>query len=1450
MNILPSNTTVSLPNSPLKIWFREIWALSVFCLLMSATALNAEIIVSELMYHPAGESLEDGTEPLEFIELTNIGPDVIQLENYRFTQGIDFVFPAGTSLQAGSYLVIAKDAAASSQHYGIQNVIGGYTGQLSNAGETIRLVDPLGETVLRFRYGTVGAWPASTDGAGHSLVLKDFALDNDLASSWRSSREMGGSPGMAEPSGNEGNLQRTLIQKGARGFYFKGVREPSNGNIDWAKPDFEMSNAWLSGRTGFGYSNNAAEASHLTTILNDMRNNYVSVYARVPFQLNASDLERVESLQLTMNYDDSFVVYLNGVRVGAEGVNGNPPPFNQTSIAGTDYDPQTIDLTARQNLLLAGQNWLAIQGHNVGIGNSSDFVMAPELNLTLKQLPTLDEQQRSIVVNEVFTNGSATSDYVELYNPNETDVDVSGMWLSDKPDPLMLYQIPAGSLIPAGGFLVVEAGVEQTGFGLSSQGESVFLTLEDGSAVVDSYAFGPLETDLALGRFPDGQGQWFYQNAGTPGQPNERHRYGAVILNEVMYNPQLNENAEYIELRNITNEEVSIGNWSFAGVNFKFPSAVSIVGGSSQLLANDAEAVANEYGISASLIDEVFRGRLRNGGETLGLLNAFDVAVDWIEFSDSAPWPVTADGLGSSIERACWDDRINVAGQWFGSPIGMPSPGHPNFLNDCPPDTPEMVVISEFLYHAGTDTEDESLYEFIKLQNVSNQTVDLGGWAIAGSVFYLFPDQTSLPSGQHLTVAVSPEHLSREFNFGGRLLAEPLAGDLPNGGGEVVLIRRDGRLTDRVCYDDDFPWPSLADGMPGHPKLGYSLRRNCDMESGELPGNWSAVDSPTPHMPNSEWDCGLLSGPQSINVNPTMVIAGTTPTITVQWPPSARLDAIQAVTLEYFVDDHERENETISQLVMRPEVDEQGAELRERYSATLPAFDVNSVVRYRVRLQMDNGQSVLSPNADRDAFEWHGYFVDPQVSTNQPNQYHLFLSSANWRRLHTWTNAGRVSGGQPNPTWNNEVPATFVSMGQVFDVTVRHQGSRWNRRNGSNIDFDCPSHQNGSAQVRSWRIRFPSYRNWHGLDIIHLQKQSGWPQRVSFKMFELAGVPAPHTSWSDLRINGCQFNRDAFQIERPGRDLVDRWYDEVGDLFKSQGYTGDEGPWSWGDARLIRGTRNGFSESDRYEYTFNRKTHGWKNEPGDGRPDIVEPMIEALHAARNRGPQALRQWLADNFDVEQTLRYICTINYVGTFDDMFQNHFLYRKVEDGKWCMFPWDMDNTLDSGGQFSAWNANPFRGAEERRIGNVGNRSGWWNRIKDSFFIAYEQEFLAMFHQLNNTVHSPENLRPVIEAIAAEGGRSSNVNSLMNHIQRRHDYLNGFIEPRLSPPSLALSFDRGNIVIHWAEGRTDVTLEAALDLSGPWQPVVEGQSVRQDSPTSYTILPNQRQAFFRLTR
>ena len=61
---------------------------------------------------------------------------------------------------------------------------------------------------------------------------------------------------------------------------------------------------------------------------------------------------------------------------------------------------------------------------------------------------------------------------------------------------------------------------------------------------------------------------------------------------------------------------------------------------------------------------------------------------------------------------------------------------------------------------------------------------------------------------------------------------------------------------------------------------------------------------------------------------------------------------------------------------------------------------------------------------------------------------------------------------------------------------------------------------------------------------------------------------------------------------------------------------------------------------------------------------------------------------------------------------MFQNHFLYRRASDDKWCIFPWDLDETL--GGANSEYNAHWLRGANRS---DIGNREGWWNYIKDFF-------------------------------------------------------------------------------------------------------------------------------------
>ena len=93
---------------------------------------EAQLMVTEVMYHPQEQAGEEDTEKLEFIELFNVGQEVLSLEGLSFVEGVMFDFPTGAQLQAGAYLIVAKNAQAIRDHYGIENVIGNYEGSLDN----------------------------------------------------------------------------------------------------------------------------------------------------------------------------------------------------------------------------------------------------------------------------------------------------------------------------------------------------------------------------------------------------------------------------------------------------------------------------------------------------------------------------------------------------------------------------------------------------------------------------------------------------------------------------------------------------------------------------------------------------------------------------------------------------------------------------------------------------------------------------------------------------------------------------------------------------------------------------------------------------------------------------------------------------------------------------------------------------------------------------------------------------------------------------------------------------------------------------------------------------------------------------------------------------------------------------------------------------------------------
>lgn len=134
------------------------------------------LVITELMYNP----LADNTQPLvdknefEFIELYNKGNQPLYLGDLAFVDGINFSFADDVELAAGEYAVIVKNHDAFVSRYGsAPRVMGVYSGQLSNGGEKITLIDSASNVVCDITYDTRSPWPKQADGSGPSLELKD-----------------------------------------------------------------------------------------------------------------------------------------------------------------------------------------------------------------------------------------------------------------------------------------------------------------------------------------------------------------------------------------------------------------------------------------------------------------------------------------------------------------------------------------------------------------------------------------------------------------------------------------------------------------------------------------------------------------------------------------------------------------------------------------------------------------------------------------------------------------------------------------------------------------------------------------------------------------------------------------------------------------------------------------------------------------------------------------------------------------------------------------------------------------------------------------------------------------------------------------------------------------------------------------------------------------------------
>jgi hypothetical protein len=309
----------------------------------------------------------------------------------------------------------------------------------------------------------------------------------------------------------------------------------------------------------------------------------------------------------------------------------------------------------------------------------------------------------AIIINEVLAHShDSDPDWIELYNTSEAAIDVSGWYLSDDADVLQKYVLPAETIVPALGYLVVYEDVHFGNndnpdalipFALSSNGESVYLSSGADGALTGyrtEESFGASPRDVAFGIYvtSDGGDKFVAMSENTPGAANAMPLLGDVIMTEIMYDPASNDqNGEYIELYNTTASTIVLGpetgaSWRFTnGVEYNFPVGATISAFGRVIVARDPDTFNGLYTVSSGVgVYGPYGGRLSDG-EGLELSRPaeleegqgqFFIRTDHVKYDSNEPWPTTPNGQGDALHRVSTSAFGNEPASWTGAPA---SPG-------------------------------------------------------------------------------------------------------------------------------------------------------------------------------------------------------------------------------------------------------------------------------------------------------------------------------------------------------------------------------------------------------------------------------------------------------------------------------------------------------------------------------------------------------------------------------------------------------------------------------------------------------------------------------------------------------------------------------------------------------------------------------------------------------
>lgn len=300
----------------------------------------------------------------------------------------------------------------------------------------------------------------------------------------------------------------------------------------------------------------------------------------------------------------------------------------------------------------------------------------------------LDLARPTLVINETLTHSNIGVDWVELHNSGDVELPLKDHYLSDQFDTPFRFAFGENTMISAGGFMVIHE--VELGFAFSELGSDILLTLANDDQIIrfiDSVDVPATDQETPYGRFTrtDGIVDFTRLNAATAGVGNASPAIGPVVISEIMYHPLLS-GLEYVELTNISVEPVSLFDplrlqnvWILSGgIDLEFPQNITLEPGEIILLTGaEPDVFRSQYGLEETIkIFGPWSGVLNNAGELVRLRRPGTpemdgtiplYPVDETRYEPTNPWPLEADGLGSSLERSPLASYGNDPYMWIAS---------------------------------------------------------------------------------------------------------------------------------------------------------------------------------------------------------------------------------------------------------------------------------------------------------------------------------------------------------------------------------------------------------------------------------------------------------------------------------------------------------------------------------------------------------------------------------------------------------------------------------------------------------------------------------------------------------------------------------------------------------------------------------------------------------------